>query len=54
MDMAEWFMMVDGKVLQKESAKNMSGKTRLIEPNLDNKSIYQDLINIYQNVYDSN
>jgi len=32
----------------------MSGKTRLIEPNLDNKSKYQDLINIYQNVYDSN
>ena len=38
----------------KESAENMSGKTRLIEPNLDNKSKYQDLINIYQNVYDSN
>ena len=38
----------------KESAENMSGKTRLIKPNLDNKSKYQDLINIYQNVYDSN
>jgi xylulokinase len=38
----------------KESAENMSGKTRLIEPNLDNNSKYQDLINIYQNVYDSN
>ena len=40
-------------IAAKESAENMP-KTRLIEPNLDNKSKYQDLINIYQNVYDSN
>ena len=32
----------------------MSGKTRLIQPNLDNKSRYEDLISIYQNVYESN
>ena len=37
-----------------ESAENMCGKTKLIEPNLDNKSKYDDLIDIYQNVYDSN
>jgi xylulokinase len=37
-----------------EAASNMSGKTRLIKPNLDNKSQYDDLIDIYQHVYDSN
>jgi xylulokinase len=37
-----------------EAANNMSGKTRLIKPNLDNKSQYDDLIDIYQHVYDSN
>ena len=37
-----------------EAAGNMSGKTRLIKPNLDNKSQYDDLIDIYQHVYDSN
>ena len=37
-----------------ESAENMSGKTKLIKPNLDNYKRYQDLINIYQHIYDSN
>jgi hypothetical protein len=32
----------------------MSGKTRLIQPNPENRSRYEDLISIYQNVYDSN
>ena len=32
----------------------MSGKTRLIQPKHDNKSRYEDLISIYQNVYESN
>ena len=45
---AGWFQSIT------ESAENMSGKTKLIEPNLDNKSKYEDLIDIYQNVYDSN
>ena len=38
----------------KESANKMSGKTRLIQPNPDNRSRYEDLISIYQNVYESN
>jgi xylulokinase len=38
----------------KESANKMCGKTRLIQPNTDNRSRYEDLISIYQNVYESN
>ena len=37
-----------------EAAGEMSGQTRLIEPNLKNKSQYEDLIDIYQHVYESN
>ena len=45
---AGWFKSIS------ESAENMSGKTKLIKPNLDNYKRYQDLINIYQHIYDSN
>ena len=37
-----------------EAADKMSGETNLIEPNLDNKSKYEDLVDIYQHVYESN
>ena len=45
---AGWFKSIS------ESAENMSGNTKLIKPNLDNYKRYQDLINIYQHIYDSN
>ena len=38
----------------KEAAENMSGKTKLINPNPANKTKYEDLIDIYQHVYESN
>ncbi len=38
----------------KEAANAMSGKTKLIKPNLSNKKKYDELISIYQNVYSSN
>ena len=38
----------------KEAAENMSGKTKLINPNPVNKTKYEDLIDIYQHVYESN
>ena len=37
-----------------QAAEQMSGKTKLIEPNSDNYNKYQDLINIYQHIYESN
>ena len=45
---AGWFSSI------KEAANAMSGKTKLIKPNLSNKKKYDELINIYQNVYSSN
>jgi len=45
---AGWFSSI------KEAANEMSGKTKLIKPNLSNKKKYDELINIYQNVYSSN
>ncbi len=45
---AGWFPSI------KEAANAMSGKTKLIKPNLSNKKKYDELINIYQNVYSSN
>jgi xylulokinase len=45
---AGWF----GSITQ--AAEQMSGKTKLIEPNSDNYNRYQDLINIYQHIYESN
>ena len=37
-----------------QAAEQMSGKTKLIEPNESNYNKYQDLINIYQHIYESN
>ena len=37
-----------------QAAEQMSGKTKLIEPNASNYNKYQDLINIYQHIYESN
>ena len=45
---AGWFLLL------KKQQMTMSGKTKLIKPNLSNKKKYDELINIYQNVYSSN